>query len=371
LNGKCNSDFSDIRFTASDGTTLLSYWIESYTVSGSATVWVKINDDLSTNPTTIYIYYGNPNATSLSNGDAVFNYFDQGDKFSTWTQGTYSCINDTSDGNPPPSYKAPSGRGYYMYKDIGLAPNMALIFNVKSTGLGNLFFLVDSSGKGQMYRLETRGGSNYSGFATTTSWTSWDYPRSGFYALVNEWYKLVIAITSPTSADLYYSQTTDRSPANFGTKLGTFTITNNGSIIGLVGDALGTSYYTWWDNIIVRKYVDPEPSHGSWGSEETSAIQISSSDSGSGIDSLTLREFETSDSQTFTESISYLDRQTIDTGIASDISNTTVYLSSSDSLIATQIPSDLINILVNIILFILAVMTIVETLQGVYYLGYS
>ncbi len=85
-----NSNFSDLRFTGSDGTTLLSYWVEGYTagvsamlsywVEGytagvSATVWVKVNLTANTNKT-IYMYYGNVGATSKSNGTTTFDFFD-------------------------------------------------------------------------------------------------------------------------------------------------------------------------------------------------------------------------------------------------------------------------------------------------------
>jgi hypothetical protein len=235
--------------------------------SKNTRVWVKVPSIPASTTKTIYVYYGNPGATSLSNGDSTFDYFDTGDKFTTWTQGTYSLSQDTSTGNPATSYRAPSGVGYYMYKNINLVPGRIITFNVMSNGLGNLYFLVNSSGAGQMYRLDTRGGVNYSGFATTLSWTSWNAPSSGFYATTNAWYKLTIVITSSTSATLYYSRTVDSSPAGFGTLLGTYTITNNGGYIGLVGDNLGTLYSTWWDNIIVRKYTSPEPAI-SLGAEE-------------------------------------------------------------------------------------------------------
>jgi len=259
--GKMRSDCGDIRFTDSDGVTLLPYWIESGINTSTTKIWVKVPSIPASSFYTIYMYYGNPSALPASDENLVFDYVDRGDKFNTWTQGTYACSQDTSIGNPPPSYKAPSGKGYYMYKNIGLAPGMIIIFNVRTNALGNLFFLVDANGAGQMYRLDSRGGTNYSGFATTTNWTTWGIPSSGFNAAANTWYKLTIVITSSTSAKLYYSQTTDASPQSgtFGTLLGTYTISNNGPYIGLVGDAYGTSYYTWWDNIIVRKYTDPEP----------------------------------------------------------------------------------------------------------------
>jgi len=58
------SDFDDIRFTTDDG-TLLNYWIEFYD-SSSAIVWVKVPSIPANGSTTIYLYYGNPSATSAS-----------------------------------------------------------------------------------------------------------------------------------------------------------------------------------------------------------------------------------------------------------------------------------------------------------------
>jgi prepilin-type N-terminal cleavage/methylation domain-containing protein len=56
----------DIRFTSSDGTTLLPYERENFNVSGGAATgnfWVKVPVISHTSPdTTIYIYYGNPSA---------------------------------------------------------------------------------------------------------------------------------------------------------------------------------------------------------------------------------------------------------------------------------------------------------------------
>ena len=40
---------------------------------------------------------------------------------------------------------------------------------------------------------------------------------------------------------------------------GAYAFTNNGPYIGLVGDALGATSNTWWDNIRARKYVAIEP----------------------------------------------------------------------------------------------------------------
>jgi hypothetical protein len=70
--GKMRSDGGDIRFTDSDGATLLSYWIEPGTVNTASTkIWVKV-PSIPAGTKTIYMYYGNPSATSQSNSVAVF-----------------------------------------------------------------------------------------------------------------------------------------------------------------------------------------------------------------------------------------------------------------------------------------------------------
>ena len=72
LNNHCKDDFSDVRFSI-DNSTSLSYWIESYTSGVSAVIWVKFASILTT---TVSIYYGNVLVTSESNGVNTFILFD-------------------------------------------------------------------------------------------------------------------------------------------------------------------------------------------------------------------------------------------------------------------------------------------------------
>ncbi|MFZ3058946.1 MAG: DUF2341 domain-containing protein [Candidatus Methanoperedens sp.] len=77
LGGNARSDFGDLRFTKSDGVTLLDYWIESYTSGVSAVVWVEVDSiPASPNNTSIYLYYGNPSASSTSSGANTFDFYD-------------------------------------------------------------------------------------------------------------------------------------------------------------------------------------------------------------------------------------------------------------------------------------------------------
>jgi len=72
---KVNSDGSDIRFYQEDGVKL-NYWIESWDNTGTSTIWVKVPSIPGNSTTTIYMYYGNPDATSESNADNTFIFFD-------------------------------------------------------------------------------------------------------------------------------------------------------------------------------------------------------------------------------------------------------------------------------------------------------
>jgi len=74
--GKMRTDCGDIRFTDSDGRTLLNYWIESGCNSSNTKIWVKVPQIPANLTKTIYLYYGNPNATSQSNPTNVFIFFD-------------------------------------------------------------------------------------------------------------------------------------------------------------------------------------------------------------------------------------------------------------------------------------------------------
>ena len=70
------NDFSDLRFTADNGVTMLPFWLESYVSSVSAVIWVKIPSVAASSTTILYMYYGNHNAASISNAKNVFDFYD-------------------------------------------------------------------------------------------------------------------------------------------------------------------------------------------------------------------------------------------------------------------------------------------------------
>ena len=92
------SNGGDIRFSDSSH-SILDYWIESWNPTGNSIIWVKIP---TSGTSTIYMYYGNPNAVSLSNGNNTFIFFDDFEgislDFSKWDAeiGSYCGITVSS-----------------------------------------------------------------------------------------------------------------------------------------------------------------------------------------------------------------------------------------------------------------------------------
>ena len=86
------NDGGDLRFSNDAQDTELSFWVESV-VSGVATVWVKVGENLDTNKD-IYVYYGNSGATNGSDGEDTFILFDDFDSATLdaakWVYGTIS-----------------------------------------------------------------------------------------------------------------------------------------------------------------------------------------------------------------------------------------------------------------------------------------
>jgi PKD repeat protein len=67
------TDFGDIRFMGTDGTTVYDYWMEKKTDGTSAVFWVKVP---TASTTTFRMYYGNSSQTTTSDGTNTFDFFD-------------------------------------------------------------------------------------------------------------------------------------------------------------------------------------------------------------------------------------------------------------------------------------------------------
>ncbi len=82
--GQANSDGSDIRFAAADGTTLLPFWQGNLECRHECHLLGKTTSLPAGGSITIYLYFGNPSAASASDGASTF-YFYDGFEAPPWT----------------------------------------------------------------------------------------------------------------------------------------------------------------------------------------------------------------------------------------------------------------------------------------------
>ena len=267
LNGKSRTDFGDVRFTDDDGTTLLDYWIESKVDGDNAVFWVEVADDLSTEDQTIYVYYGKSDATTTSNGTNTFNFFDDfsGD-LSKWsrekTSGVYPQIEN--------GYMRAGGgttSSPYGHTSLGSSPtysaflNNAVLYRARMSlnGIGEVAFRGNfAANTGYKDRHDQRSGQGQS--FLKPPYSGWGFitgaGADGKVPSADVWYTFEITAVGDTFK-LYRDGVLKRTATDTQ-------YSNAGEI------ALQNHYgsYTDYDWVAVRKYVSPEPSHGSWGSED-------------------------------------------------------------------------------------------------------
>jgi hypothetical protein len=148
---------NSIRFLENETSGLLPYWVENYTAN-SMTVWVRRYQANGTD-NVIYVYYGNPSASSASSGPDTFPFFYDWENFATgdingqqgWTRigsGT-TTITQLSDGR---KYLYPNGSGspYFAgaYHDIPVSMGYAIragIYRDSSTARSHFLGFGDGS----------------------------------------------------------------------------------------------------------------------------------------------------------------------------------------------------------------------------------
>ena len=294
-NSKCKTDFGDIRFTKSDETSLLDYWIERKTDSDHAIIWVEV-ESIPESPSTvdIYMYYGNAGASTTSNGPNTFPIFEdnEGSGRYAWTAG-YGNTTQSS------SYIPPGGGSYarrLYYSSANYYASYAYADPASSTPpirIRYWFRKEYSSSRSETLVYFGEPNVNYANLNTlppemcdgagagSSRNDKFAYMDGGFTDTATDmsastWYFVNIHVSSITSASYYFyssswgllSSATDRTLDGFDTS------TTKAYIYA--GTGYDGTYYTdaYFDNIYVTNYSSPEPTHTSWGSEDGGALSI-------------------------------------------------------------------------------------------------
>ena len=276
--GKMRTNGGDIRFTDTDGTTLINYWVESGINTTSTKIWVKVPSISASSTKTIYMYYGNPSATSISNGTATFIFFDDfsGD-LSKWTiektSGAYPLVEN--------GYLVCGGgstSGLYGHTSIGSSATYSGFqggiiegkLYLSTNAIGEIAFRGNySNNTGYKSRADARGGQGISHLKPPYS--GWNFlgscSPSGTAIGTLAWKDFKVAVNGSSFTIKVDGQTKTCSDSSY---------TSAGEI------ALQNHYgsYTRYDDIRVRKFASSEPTT-SIGSEEVVTFTITAS-AGSG-----------------------------------------------------------------------------------------
>ncbi|HDI12879.1 MAG TPA: DUF2341 domain-containing protein, partial [Hadesarchaea archaeon] len=236
------SDYSDLRFTENETGPLLSYWIENYTAD-NATVWVRRIDNTQQDiDNVIYVYYGNPTATSMSNPENTMLWWDD---FSTDTSANYQVLSGSWTWDTANGFLICTSSGRLLLRDLTI-DNVEVVGdflqNQWSTGVllryqdlnNHYHFSCDPTGSSPNSQIGKRVNGDYSTLVTGA------YPPSG------TWTKWTIRAYGST---LYFKN------GDYGT-LNTNDTTFTSGEVALLGDVGDTKYY---DNLVIRKYTSPEP----------------------------------------------------------------------------------------------------------------
>lgn len=262
LGGNVRNDFGDVRFTMSDGETLLDYYIESYISGISANILINVRSiPKGPDSTSIYIYYDNPGATSISKviqyNYSFFEDFGSG-TIGNWqiTEGSWNFSNGYAEGTC-----GHCGTSLTRYINIGPMSKGTIMDDVRFPLLecrGGGFNLIDSNGTSILgfwpgYCVPWGGGTNMGIDTPLESQVLYRNPDTA-------WHNYKVSFENGLYT-LYY----DNVP---------MTTVRGLDILDVASIRIGGWQHqnpgTQWDNISVQGYVEPEPTFGVTGTEEIS-----------------------------------------------------------------------------------------------------
>jgi len=264
----------DLRFTSSDGSTLLDFWVEKVVGTSpnrTAYIWVEVSDDLSSNRD-IYCYFGNSSASNASNGSNTFIFFDDFDSFnsSNWdvTGIVYSVSNSIINFRSSGAYF--SCLTYKVSTFSNLRTRCLVACSGTLPGIGNIITKANSTASsfGSLYLGRIDNNGNYGGIAYIDGGGNWTNLTNQTKTITDGTYyvvdfskysnNLLINIYNPDYSVLLNSSTTNSSLSS--------------GYCGMWSPWSNKTQYSDW--FFVSKYIFPEPVFSSAGSEEPSSFLL-------------------------------------------------------------------------------------------------
>jgi hypothetical protein len=239
-------------------------WIHSKTAN-ELILWTNVNVS-SFATKTLYMYYGNQSATTVSNGTAVFEFYDD---FSTDTKSAYTIV-DLGVNSAPSSWSVAGGR---MQETTNIythgAPHMNGTYAYRTSGdWGNYIYeakvmTTDDDFIGLVFRYANN--SNYYRFA----WMRQDHTGSGSVGPGRYLHEIVGGAWNTIDSDIVaytIGQWYDFRIVMNGSYIEAYIDdslvlngTSSGSTSGKVGMYDWACEVAYWDDLRIRKLVSPEP----------------------------------------------------------------------------------------------------------------
>jgi predicted ribosomally synthesized peptide with SipW-like signal peptide len=200
---KMQSTGADIRFTQSDGQTLINnLWVETINTTQSA-IWVLV-PSIPTTGTTIYMYYGNTSATTISNpANMSFVFYDDMETsgLSKWTvaNGTKTQVTSPTPPNGTDAMELHRTSGTFTATSSSFTAQTDIWETQVQRSNGNI---------GPDTRFYSGSTMAYN---TSGTWTTFFSP----YAV--QWYKLTFSNVNATAHNynIYLNESLQKSAAGF------------------------------------------------------------------------------------------------------------------------------------------------------------
>lgn len=279
--GKCKTDFGDIRFTASDGTTELEHGLEEKVDSDYALFWVKIpNIPADPDTVTIYIFYGKDDATSAST--------ESREDFTTFTE--VEEIDDIQKTAYHVDFVDSRGRTTYLYKDytadffddFASHLNSKRVTHALASWLAQILMADVVKGRNaMMVANDAHIVAGVGGDVQALSLKEYDaggvshnsVPASVVIVLGTIYYLSMRKYGTSLVLDTYTTAKLRHAGGDGDFEHMTLTLQADYSFrYGYVGNTrdTGTAQVGSSDmeDLLLRKYVSPEPANGDWGAEE-------------------------------------------------------------------------------------------------------
>jgi len=264
----CTDFPNDIRFTDDDGETELDHWCEDLTAD-PAKFWIEVADDLDSNQD-IYIYFGKSRASTASNGVNTFLLFDDFDDetfdAAKWARSDVSVVESGG------YIELQTGANRWLKSQDDMLASIAVegkAYSHDTTYHASAQIEAGCTGNpahvsySNLYCMPIHASNGrerlYDNGVLRTE-------RTGLGLHNEEWLSFSLKVNGTTIKGWYISESNEIS--------GTLGSSNPSDPFGFFCYGSLGGIYTRYDDIRVRKYIDPEPSVGTPGNQEVNPVII-------------------------------------------------------------------------------------------------